>query len=122
MRGQAGLETIRVPKTKLIETITENRDAHRETFERALEAYRLRALDMLEKRIGEIRDGQPISLHFPLPTPEDYTEVYNEALAQLDWTLDDEIELDQGTFAQLVLNKWEWAQRFAANTQSYLAG
>lgn len=121
MRGQAGLATVRVAKEKLVATVTENRDAHRETFEQALEAYRLRVLDMLERRIGEIRDGKPISLHFPLPTPEDYTEVYNEALAQLEWTLDEEIELDQGTFAQLVLNKWEWNQRFMANTASYLA-
>jgi len=121
MRGQAGLETIRVRKTDLIEKITENRAAHHDTFDRAVDAYRARALELLEQRVAEIRRGEPISLHFGLPTPEDYTHVYDEALAQLEWTLDDEIELDQQTFAQLVLNKWEWAQRFMANTASYLA-
>lgn len=115
------MRTVTVNKSALIETLTENRDSHRETFLRAQEIYRTRVIEELDRRLAEVRRGAPISLGFRLPEPVDYTEEYDAVLSALEWEVADEVELDEEEFRQLVLNQWRWASTFAANTQSYVA-
>lgn len=115
------MNDIKVNKADLIEKITKNRDEHRGIFLRAQEKYREKVIELLDARLAEVREGRPISLHFGLPEPVDYTREYNEALAALEWEVRDTVELDEESFRRLVLNEWRWAQHFAANSTSYLA-
>lgn len=114
------MENITVRKDKLIETITKNRDEHREQFLKAQEAYREKVIAELDTRLEQARNGGRINLGFSLPEPVDYTDSYNTALSMLEWEVTDEIELSESDFQRYVLNKWEWARMFAANTQAYL--
>lgn len=115
------MNTITVKKDDLIRTITENRNAHRETFLAAQVKYRERVIEELDARLIEARrPGGNINLGFRLPEPVDYTEEYDTALQMLAWEVSDEVELDEQTFSQLVLNRWHWQQHFAASTRSYL--
>ena len=113
--------TVKVEKQRLIDTITENRAEHRSQFLEAQQVYRERVIEELDRRLHEVRDGKPISLGFRLPEPVDYTQEYDQALAALDWEVEDHVHLGQDEFNRLVLNHWEWAGMFAANTQAYLA-
>ncbi len=121
MRHSPSERTIEVKKDRLIETVTENRAEHRAQFLDAQDKYRQRVIEELDRRLHEVRDGAPISLGFRLPEPVDYTQEYDEALAGLEWEVGDTVHLPQDEFNRLVLNHWEWAGVFAANTQSYLA-
>jgi hypothetical protein len=117
------MDRITVKKADLIETITKNREEHREQFLAAQVKYRERVIEELDLRLLEARrPGGRINLGFALPEPVDYTAEYDTALAMLAWEIGDEVELDEQTFGQLVLNRWRWAQHFAANTRSYLMG
>jgi hypothetical protein len=40
----------------------------------------------------------------------------------LQWEVEDVVELDQESFAQLVRNDWHWARMWATNTQAYTTG
>ena len=116
------MNTVKVRKTDLIATITENRDAHRETFLAAQEKFRERVVEALDQRLEEARAGKRVSLTISLPEPVDYTEEYQRALDMLEWEIADEVELDQEGFAQLVRNEWSWARHWAQNSLAYTSG
>ena len=111
---------IKTEKQRLIDTITTNRAEHRSQFLEAQQVYRNRVIEELDKRLAAARSGDKINVHISLPTPVDYTEEYDQALAALDWEVEDHVFLSQTEFNRLVLNDWEWRQNFAANSLSYL--
>lgn len=114
------MKNVTVLKTHLIETLKENRAAHREMFLKAQKRYRKRVIKELDKRLKEARDGGVINLGFALPEPKDFTQDYTNAIKALEWELADEVVLDEREFNRLVLNQWDWAPLFAATTGTYL--
>jgi len=116
------MEAITVNKEQLLATITTNRDAHRDQFLTAQKRYREVVIGELDKRLESAQRGGPINLGFALPEPRDYTDSYDTAIQMLQWELEDTVTLDEHSFRQFVLNKWEWASQFAGSTQVYLQG
>lgn len=114
------MDTITVNKARLVETLRTNREAHRAQFLTAQERYREKVIEELDTRLEQARSGGVINLGFRLPEPIDYTSAYDTALAMCEWSVSDSLELGQHDFERYVLNQWEWAGMFAANTQSYL--
>lgn len=115
------MNTVTVNKADLIEKVTKNREEHRQMFLDAQVRYRARVIEELDARLMEARrPGGTINLGFAMPEPVDYTREYDTALSMLEWEVGDQVELDQSTFAELVLNQWSWARHFAASTVAYL--
>ena len=112
---------IKIEKNRLIATVRENRDTHRDQFLAAQEKYRERVIEVLDERLAAARRGDRINVHISLPTPVDYTSEYDQALSALEWEVEDHVHLSQTEFNRLVLNDWEWKQNFAATSLSYLA-
>lgn len=111
-----------VKKGELLETLTANRDAHREEFLQAQAKYRERVIEHLDARLAEIRNGSKIDVYISLPVPEDHTDDYQAVIDGLEWDTRDEVELNTREFNTLVRNQWAWAPSFAANTQAYTTG
>lgn len=120
MRGMDE-RTVTVEKDRLIRTLSVNKEGHRAIFEEALEAYRKKVTDELERRLDDVKAGRKIDVFFRLPQPEDHTEDYEAAIQRAEWEVGDEIELSHEEFNAYVLNRWVWDQSFHANTASYLA-
>lgn len=121
-REANNMELITVDKTQLLEKLRTERDSHKEIFERALEKYRERVVEELERRLTDIRAGKKIQLAIGLPIPEDHTKDYTTVIEMLEWDKGDEIELDMRDFARYVLGRWEWRDTWTANTASYVPG
>jgi hypothetical protein len=115
------MQTITVDKKTLIETITKNREEHREMFLKAQEKYREKVVQLLAARLEQARQGKKIDLFIRLPEPVDYTSSYDTALNMLQWEVGDQVELAQEDFERYVENNWEWRAHWTANTESYLA-
>lgn len=115
------METITVRKSELLETVTRNRDEHRGLFLKAQERYREAVIKELDQMLADARANKKIKRMITLPEPQDYTSSYNTVIDMLAWHTADTVELERHDFERYVLNKWEWAGAFAANTQSYLS-
>jgi len=113
------MHTVTVNKAALIEKILANRDEHKAIVATAQRVYRERVIDELDRRLADAKAGRKIDIQISLPMPTDYTQEYDNALAQLDWEVDDEVELDDTDFNQLVLNQWVWARQFAGTSMAY---
>lgn len=115
------MDTVDVDKANLIATIRDNRDRHRSIFEKAQEVYREKMIEELDRALDDAKNGRKIVRFINLPEPEDHTSDFDTALQMLEWEVGDTIELSRRDFQRYVLNQWEWAAGFAANTESYLA-
>lgn len=115
------MQTITVAKDQLLATLKDNREAHRELFLKAQDAFRERVIEVLDHKLAEAREGHKVELWIRLPEPEDHTDSFDRAIAMVEWAVGDTIELSEKDFQRYVLNLWEWEQAFAANTMSYVA-
>lgn len=116
------MNPITVRKDHLIDTITENRKLHRATFLQAQQKFRERVIEALDQRLADARAGKQVELFIRLPEPVDYTDAYDRALDMLAWEVNDQVELDEHAFAELVRNEWSWAKQWAGSTQVYTDG
>lgn len=116
---RATFDEVVVPKEKLVETLTANRDAHRAIFDEALEGYKTRSVELLEEHIERIKKGKVERIVVSLPVPEDHTDDYDRALTSLEWSIFDEVELSMREFDQYVRDNWAWKGEFTATTSMY---
>ena len=114
--------SITMPKTELIAILNQNLVDHKQTYNEAIEIYREKMVDDLNKKIDLIKAGKHIEHYIRLPVPEEHTEDYEDVLEMLGHDINDEIDLDQSTYKQYVKNDWAWQHAFMANTASYTAG
>lgn len=116
------MRTVKVYKDALITKITANRAEHKDIVAAAQVKYRERVIEELDKRLADAKAGRKIDIAISLPMPTDFTAEYDNALAQLDWEVDDQVELDEDDFNQLVLNQWRWAAQFKGTSLAYTQG
>ena len=115
------MRTVTVNKAKLIETVKENREAHRDIFLEAQKGYRKQAIELLDESLRCARNGKKFKMMFSLPAPVDQTEEYDKALKMLEWSVDDNIELGEQAFRQYVLDDWSWSMAFSTTNSRYTA-
>lgn len=113
------MRTVRIDREEFIAAVEKNRSGHRETFEKALDGYRDRAIHELERRVRHVREGRAFDLAFRLPEPEDHTDDYDCALEMARMSVDEVLELDETEFAQYVMDQWHWKANFVRTTSAY---
>jgi hypothetical protein len=111
--------TVRVEALRVI--VQDNRDAHRSIFERAVEKYRERMIEELERCLDDIKNRRTLTVRLGLPVPEDHTDDYDRVLRMLDLMVGDTVELTEADVAMYVQDDWAWKRNWAASTTSYLA-
>lgn len=116
------MDTITVSKERLLTTLKENRDRHEEIFLAAQEVYRLKVIEVLDERLRQAREGQRVSTYISLLEPVNYTEEFDRAITTVEWAEGATVQLDETDVQRYIMNRWGWAAKFAANTQSYVGG
>ena len=113
------MDTITVDKEDLLATLRDNRQQHREIFERAQVVYREKVIEELDRALDDAKNGRKIIRHIALPEPEDHTKDFDTAIQMLEWDTAETVTLDRRDFARFVQNRWEWDQTFRQNTVGY---
>lgn len=116
---RASMDTIVVEKQRLVDILQVNRATHRQMFEEALAGYKKRAVELLEEHIERIKAGKVERVYVALPEPADHTDDYDRALANLEWTIFDTVELSAQEFDQYVRDNWRWKQEFLTTNATY---
>lgn len=106
--------TIKANVSDLLLTIGTNRDLHHATFEQAQEVYRAAAIERLERRLADAREGRPTRHGLGLIEPADHTADYDHVLEHHHDAGGASIELDEETFGQYVLDDWRWKRAWLA--------
>lgn len=114
-----GLSTVLVKREEVLEAVRGNRENHRAKFEAAMEGYRDRVIQRLEEHIDRIKNNDPEKVYISLPLPEDHTDDYDRVIHQLEWSLDDELVLNEQEFNTYIRDQWGWQEAFAQTYTMY---
>ena len=106
---------------KILAIVRKNRAKHKMEYDATVVAYK-KAMVAHTTRMSEMAmAGKDVSLRLggAPQKPKHYLEDYDHVIQMLTLTTQKSIQLDPKTFAQLVLNDWEWSQSFYGLTASY---
>lgn len=115
------MQTVNVNRSALLAKIKSNRENHRTIFEKAMVVYRARVIDELDHMIAQAKRGGAIVRAVGLLQPEDHTDDYDNVIAMLEMSVDDQIELTSQECLMYVQDNWGWARSFRSSTMSYAA-
>lgn len=114
------MNTVKVPKTKLLTKLKTNRKKHREIFLKAQEGYRQMVVEQLEEMLENARQGKKIETYVNLHAPVDQTKDYDRVISMLDMSVDKIIQLSSTEFANYVMDDWSWKEQFTMSNMAYL--
>src|SRR6185312_5027345 len=103
-----GTITIRVDKARLLAALEENKAAHSATYEKAKAGYIKVTRQSLEDMLQRVVSGELLPRVFLDAPPDDHTDDYDDVIAMIQWSQDDNIELTQGQFKQYIQDDWGW--------------
>ncbi|MBW8001740.1 MAG: hypothetical protein FVQ80_06920 [Planctomycetes bacterium] len=113
------MNSVEVGKSKLLETLKENRDKHQERFKKALEDWKLVVTHELQKSVQMALEGKEFRTHLELPKPSNHTPEYDSIIDQVDWHEDSLIDLSVSEFENFVRDDWSWKQSFLSGCSTY---
>ena len=115
------MNTVKVPKAKLLAKLKTNRKNHRNIFLKAQEGYRQMVIEELEEMLEDAREGKKINTYINLQAPVDQTKDYDRAISMLEMSVDKIIQLSSTEFANYVMDDWSWKEQFTMSNMAYLS-
>ena len=112
-------KNLKYKRETLLKVLKENHKKHLDNYGVALRQYGKELKEELENKLSRITAGELVEGNSSLVRPEEHTSDYDRAIRMFEMTTEEEIELDQSTFCQLVMDEWDWKRNFSANTLSY---
>lgn len=114
------MRTVTVNKEELLKSVRANRQHHRTVFLQAQEEFRKRAIEELEKRLADARDGKHFDQHLGMIEPVDRTDDYDRIISMLEMSVDDKIDLTQDEYAAYVMDDWSWKRQWLTANSTYV--
>lgn len=115
--------SVTVDRLKLIEQLKVNLAKHKIDYAEAVIGYRMKLMDDLALKLGEVQAcsaAEALKVRaVQFIAPVSYEKDYVDAIAMLEWSVSDTIELDQTLFKQYVQNEWGWSQNFEVASSMY---
>jgi hypothetical protein len=115
------MREVTMKKSDLLARVEENREGHREVYEKAMDGYTKAAVAFFQEQLERAKDGNTFVTYFGEPMPEDHTDDYDNVLDMLDMEVGDQITLSNAEFRQYVRDDWGWKQTFIATSSNYIA-
>lgn len=116
---RANMQEIVMQKDRLVAALQENKGKHKAAFDEAITAYHTRCVEILQGHIDRIKKGSVERVSVTLPVPEDHTDDYDKAIANLEWSIYETVELNAHEFDAYVRDNWSWKREFVATSQAY---
>ena len=116
---------LNVPARKLLITLKENRKKHLKNYRIAVKLFKSQCLSLLESRVSSLKEDQidiNYLLHFDLPVPISYVQAYDEVIKMLEFSEQQEVEIDSNQYRAWVEDQWDWSNSFGTSTLSYVEG
>lgn len=119
------MKSVTVRKADLLETLRKNREAHLAIYLEALEGYYKEAFKLLQDQYEELLDAHTkkrlVAIAVYLGQPQNHTKDYDAAIAMLEWSTDETVEVEQKSFRAYVLDEWDWRGNFLMANAQYSA-
>lgn len=119
MIGEHSEMVVEVSKSDALVTLRKNREQHLKIVKEARDGYLKQAQAAIEKRLGQLREGKIVVLHFGLSVPEDHTQEYDTAIRMLELHQRETVSMSATQVQTLMMDQWSWQHRFLMTNSSY---
>ncbi len=120
--GNNVMKTVKVNKLALLHTVKENLEKHTAEYNEAVKDYLVAVENIAKENHLEAIKQQLDSKYKSFPAvPTSYVQNYEKAIKMLEYSVEDELIIDDTTFNQLVLDEWSWKGNFSSLVSSYKA-
>jgi hypothetical protein len=116
----ATMHAVLVPREKLLATLRENRAKHADEYAAAHDGWEEARIAYLRETLAKAEAGEDFDIHFSGPEPREWLDDYDTAIAMLDWSQEEWIELSREEFQQYVLDEWKWKDVFRSTNVGYV--
>lgn len=120
MRLDPDARMIKVRKSKLINKIIDNKNAHIEGYEKAVIAYKMEAIKELEKQLKRAKEGKT-DISVNLTSPVDRAGEYDKLTLMFEMEVREEVKLSQGEFNQYIHDELTFAKHAKAANTLYIS-
>jgi hypothetical protein len=112
------METVKVNKQELLNTVCKNRADHAKDYEDAMISYKVEAIKAIETLLTKAKEGD-ISHSIDVVKPKEFLKDYDRAIQMIRMSVDNVLELSYQDFDQWVMNNWTWRESFNNSTGLY---
>ncbi len=129
IEGRVQMRDVKVKRCELLEKVKENRQKHIAEYDEAVAGYKEaaikavdRALEKLRQQIDDLQAGEVLQLaavSFDLAVPENHARDYDQVIAMLEMSVDDELTIRSDEFACYVMDDWDWKDHFLNVSRVY---
>jgi hypothetical protein len=109
----------KLEKEELLYILRKNRGNHEAIWLEALEEYRKKVIEELERSIADAKAKKGIRTYISLQEPKSYLAEYNTVIEMLEMSEDDYVELDYNDFNNYVKDNWRWKNDFLTSNAAY---
>ena len=122
MRREYGGQQVTLNTIEVVAKVRDNRERHQRVYKAAWDGY---VKDTRRKLLAESRKllskDAPRAVRIIVNAPADHTKDYDRVLAMLQMHTEPTITMDERTFAQFVLDDWDWKDEWVAAANTYAA-
>lgn len=119
----SSLQEVKVNRVKLLEKVKSNREKHRNEFLKAVEGYHIAMAEYLEEEASlleeAVKESNIYKAGTPPAPPTHYLSAYDDAIAMLEWSEEETVNLENNEFKNLVQDSWRWKQEFSEFARGY---
>ncbi len=116
------MKTVTVNKVDLLSRLQENKEIHKAAHVEAFEGWVIETHEKLQTAINDLEeDSKSFETLYVEGPPRNYLDEYDTAINMLNWSTEDEIDLDYQSFRQYVEDDWNWKQSWSLSNSGYIA-
>ena len=112
------MNTVKVNKFELLNKLNDNLAMHKEDYEEMLIVYKEQSIVALETSLTNFK-ADVFDFAVNPRKPVNHVKDYQRAILMLEMSVEDEIELAERDFSELVMDEWQWKHEFEMTKTLY---
>ena len=112
-------QTVNVSRQRLLEVLAANKVQHIIDYNDAVAGFKDEMIRVLKEQLAKAESGELTKLQLILPQPESHEREYQEAIDMLEFSVDENIQLDSDLFRAYCKNEWSWSNSFNTLVGNY---
>lgn len=114
------MKNVILNKKDLLDSLLSNRELYVKEFEEIKKEYKIQLIESLNNLLDIAKKdpfNENITLHHARPVS--YESDYHDAIAMVEMSAVDQIEISKSEFKSFVLNQWDWSNSFEFEKSIY---
>ena len=110
------------PVSQILKIVKKNKENHQTIYNEAIINYKKILKQELQKLLNDVDNNIDIQHEIRIRKPQHFLNEYDQIIMMLEMTTNEEIHLTSDMFAKIVMNNWDWKNKFEMNTTVYANG